>query len=163
MARYDRGYDRSLHPASGDWARPFGSRRGMRYDRHHAGERPWVGGYQEGFQGGSSGIPVGGRYYGGGGEYGGYSEDYARRGRGGREASRQGYEGDYWWLGERAYARERARESYDEGYRRFNEETRPRYSPVSGNYHAMGGEYQYRRPPEPLREERWFSDWTRWF
>lgn len=152
MARYDRGYDRSLRPASGDWANPYGSTRGMRNQRYDSGYRPWVGGYRDGYQGGSSGIPVGR-------EYGGGSPESAGQG-GGRGAQRYG--GDYWWLGERAFERERERDSYDVAYRRFNERTRPRYSPVGGTYHAMGGDYQ-RRPPRPLREETWFSDWTRWF
>jgi hypothetical protein len=172
MARYDRGYDRSPRPASGDWATPYGSRRGMAPERHRSGERPWVGGYRDGYQGGSSGIPVGDRGYmdesGGArrydrgfrGERSGYDRGY-RAGGGGRP--RGGYGGDYWWLGERAFDQDRARSPYDAWYRRFEEENRPRFSPVGGNYHAMGGEYMSRRPPEPLREERWFSDWTRWF
>jgi hypothetical protein len=158
MARYDRGYDRSLRPATGDWAHPYGSRRGLR-DRFEPGERPWVGGDRAGYQGGSYGTPVGRGYR--GEEAGGRSRADWEGAR--RQESRPGYGGDYWWLGERAYERERSRERYDDRYRRFNEATRPRYSPVGGNYHAMGGEYQYRRPPGPLREERWFSDWTRWF
>jgi hypothetical protein len=170
MARYDRGYDRSLRPATGNWARPGGgSRRGFRYDRFTAGERPWVDGPFDGYQGGSYGIPVGGGYRGGGsaGYRGGYDPGYRARydrdlPRGSeRGAGRPGE--DLWWLGERAFDQERSRDSYDEAYRRFNEATRPRFSPVGGNYPAMGGEYGYRRPPEPLREERWFSDWTRWF
>lgn len=171
MARYDRGYDRSLRPPSGDPAAPYGSRRGMQGDRQHAGERPWVGGYREGYQGGSSGVPTGGRGFGagaGGGPMGGYGPRYDRDlvGRpGGRQGGGRGgrYGGDYWWLGERAFPEGGRRSAYDEAYRRFDEENHPRYSPVGGNYHAMGGEYRYRRPPEPLREERWFSDWTRWF
>jgi len=156
MAGYDRGYgrgyDRSIRPPSGDWASPYGSRRGMNNDRYGAGERPWVGGYREGFQGGSSGIPLGGGYH------GAPHQDRPSRARSG---NRGGYDGDYWWLGERAF--EQNRERYDERYRRFNEETRPRFSPVGGTYQAMGGDLPYRRTPGPLREERWFSDWTRWF
>jgi hypothetical protein len=154
MTRYDSGYHRTPRPASGDWANPGGGRRGMRSDRYDSGYRPWVGGYREGYQGGSSGVPTGRGYYAAEGTGGGQQE---------RSRDRGGYGGDYWWLGERAYAEQRSRQSYDEAYRRFNEQTRPRFSPVGGNYHAMGGEYQYRRPPGPLREERWFSDWTRWF
>lgn len=168
MARYNRGYDRSLHPSSGDWASPHGSGRGLRHDREHSGQRPWVGGYRDGFQGGSSGIPVGrGRFAGegtGGDRYDRFRADAGaqRRPRGAGE-ERGGYGGDYWWLGERAFDHRRERTAYDDAYARFDKENRPRYSPVGGNYHAMGGEYSYRRPPEPLREERWFSDWTRWF
>jgi hypothetical protein len=176
MARYDRGYDRSLRPASGDWARPYGSRRGMRNDRYNSGERPWVGGYHDGFQGGSSGVPTGGGYHASqdmdresrdrSGSRDGYDRNYLRsqdsdRSSRDRSGNRAGHGGDYWWLGERAF--EPDRERYDDRYRRFNEQTRPRYSPVGGTYHAMGGDYPYRRTPGPLREERWFSDWTRWF
>jgi hypothetical protein len=105
----------------------------------------------------------------------GYGADFnrggfngGRRGRGyGREMmGRRGARdsgGDYWWLGEHELRRRGVREEYDEAFRRFDEENHPRYSPVGGNYHAMGGSYQYRRPPGPLREETWFSDWTRWF
>jgi hypothetical protein len=159
MARYDRGYDRSLRPVSGDWAHPYGGRHGSREQRFASGERPGVGGDRDGYQGGSYGTPMGRGHYGGG--QGGRS-DAGREGMR-QHGTRPGCGGDYWWLGERAFQRERSRDRYDERYRRFNEATRPRYSPVGGTYHAMGGEYQYRRPPEPLREERWFSDWTRWF
>jgi hypothetical protein len=153
MARYDGGYDRPLRPGAGDWSTPYGPRGGMRYDRQGAGERPWVGGYRDGYQGGSSGTPVGRRPNASRGAYGG--QGAGSRGRGGR------YGGDYWWLGERAYPDRYAR--YDEGYGRFDRENRPRYSPVGGTYPAMGGEATHRRPPGPLREESWFSDWTRWF
>jgi hypothetical protein len=175
MARYDRAYDRSLRPRSGDPASPYGSRRGMRYDRKFSGRRPWVGGYTDEYQGGSYGIPVGGSPVGGfgdrsgrgydGGYRGGYDGGF--RGMRHRESGREGRGSrpdtggrDLWWLGERAFDHDR--ESYDDAYRRFNESTRPRFSPVGGNYHAMGGRY-LGHPPEQLREERWFSDWTRWF
>ncbi len=168
MARYDRGYDRSLRPASGDWSRPdSGSRRDFRHDRFTSAERPRPDGPFDGYQGGSYGIPVGGGYRGGGpgggrdaydrGYGGGYDRAMQRGGGRGRSGE------DLWWLGERAFDQQRSRDPYDEAYRRFNEATRPRFSPVGGNYHAMGGELGYRRTPEPLREERWFSDWTRWF
>jgi hypothetical protein len=159
MARYDRGYDRSLRPASGDWAHPYGGRYGSRQQRFESGERPWVGDDRDGYQGGSYGTPIG-RASRGGGQRG--RSDAGREGMR-QQGSRAGYGGDHWWLGERAFEQERSRDRYDDRYRRFNEATRPRFSPVGGTYHAMGGEYQYRRPPGPLREERWFSDWTRWF
>lgn len=68
---------------------------------------------------------------------------------------------DDWWLG--GHHPGRYDESYDRAFREFDERHHPRYSPVGGTYHAMGGSYQYRRPPRPLRDDMWFSDWTRWF
>ena len=52
---------------------------------------------------------------------------------------------------------------YDRGYQEFDRQSHPRYSPIGGTYPAMGGRYAYHRPPRPLREDTWFSDWTRWF
>lgn len=100
-----------------------------------------------------------------------------RRGRGNRPApegyrsayqDRPGepprpYDRDYWWLGEHELRRRGALNRYDEAYARFDREWHPRYSPVGGTYGAMGGSYAYRRPPRPLRDDTWFSDWTRWF
>jgi hypothetical protein len=68
---------------------------------------------------------------------------------------------DEWWLG--GHHPGRYDEPYDRVYREFDERNRPHFSPVGGTYHAMGGMYDYRRPPRPLRDEMWFSDWTRWF
>ena len=135
MARYGGDYG---------WGRGYDSYfrgQGRGYDRGYRGEppyeRPWTGAYRPGFQGGSSGIP--------------------------NRSSGRRYGGDYWWLGEREMIRNSPPTHYDEAYRRFNAESHPRYSPVGGNYPAMGGSYAYGRPPRPLREETWFSDWTRWF
>jgi hypothetical protein len=76
----------------------------------------------------------------------------------------QGYGGDYWWMGERAMPRQgRGRTGYDQGYREFSERNRPRFSPVGGMHNAMGGDYAAGRAPRPLRENTWFSEWTRWF
>lgn len=123
-------------------ARYGGDYRWEGYDRGYRGydrgyERPWTGGYRPGYQGGSSGIPTR------------------------TSAPRSG--GDYWWLGEREMIRNGPPPHYDEAYRRFNAQTHPRFSPVGGTYHAMGGRFMYDRPPRPLREDTWFSDWTRWF
>lgn len=147
MARYDRGYDD--RGGYRDWRDDggFGYRRSGRPDpgmstgrgyRGSASDRPWAGGYRRGYQGGSGGIPT----------------------TGGRQ---RGYGGDYWWLGEREMRRNPQYHQYDRAYERFDERTHPRYSPVGGMYGAMGGEYAYHRPPRPLRDEIWFSDWTRWF
>jgi len=145
MARYDRGmYRGGYGPRQADWSNPNGGyRRG--YDRGYQAYRPQVGGYREEFQGGSGGYSTGG-----------YAPR-AMRGGGGR------YGRDYWWIGEHALGPASEGSRYDEAYRRFDEESHPRYSPVGGMYHAMGGRYAYNRAPRPLREETWFSDWTRWF
>ena len=151
MARYDRGYDGRggyrgpewyAEPAWGgyrgpEWPQGLG-RSGQRGYRGNRGDRPWGGGYRPGFQGGSGGVP----------------------GSGGRPS---GYDRDYWWLGEHELRRRGQLERYDEAYERFDRETHPRYSPVGGTYSAMGGRYAYHRPPRPLRDDTWFSDWTRWF
>jgi hypothetical protein len=108
----------------------------MRYDR----------GYRD-----RSRQELGTRY---GGRGGGRSGEF--EGRGG------GYGRDYWWLGEHELERQGYRPSYDEAYRRFDERTHPRYSPVGGMYGPMGGSY-VRRAPGPLRDPRRFSEWTRWF
>lgn len=157
MDRYDGGYGRGRGPS---WADPYGGGPSPARGRDQ-GERPWVGGYREGYQGGSGGYRTSGH------NGGGYGGDYGR-GRGSRYGGEYGtrgqqprrYGGDYWWLGERAFPQPA---SYDDAYRDFDREHHPRISPVGGMYHAMGGEYGYRRPPRPLREETWFSDWTRWF
>ena len=103
--------------------------------------------------------------------------DYGYR-RGGRYDEQRGYGAhrgpgdpprqqarDEWWLGghhparyDRTYDR-----PYDRAYRAFDARHHPHFSPIGGTYPAMGGAYQYRRPPRPLRDEMWFSDWTRWF
>ena len=72
---------------------------------------------------------------------------------------------DEWWLGGHHPARyDRAFDRpYDRAYREFDARHHPHFSPIGGTYPAMGGAYQYRRPPRPLRDEMWFSDWTRWF
>lgn len=151
MSGYDGGYRRGP-----SWADPYGGApRGAR--RHSPADRPWVGGYREGYQGGSGGYPVANP------GAGGYGGDFAasRPARYGRDFGRTPrYGGDYWWIGERAYPQGA---SYDDAYREFDRQHHPRYSPVGGMYHAMGGEYRYRRPPSPLRDGHWFSDWTRWF
>ncbi len=151
MARYDRGYDyrggyRDWHIDRGrhygyarrpDMVDGVGRNAGRGY-RSGPGERPWVGGYREGYQGGSGGIPTSR----------GLPPEYDR---------------DYWWLGEHEMRRHPRYHQYDRGYQRFDERNHPRYSPVGGTYGAMGGEYAYHRPPRPLRDDTWFSDWTRWF
>lgn len=52
---------------------------------------------------------------------------------------------------------------YDAGFREFDIRARPRYSPVGGSHAAVGGSYLRRRLPEPLRDARRTSEWTRWF
>lgn len=73
------------------------------------------------------------------------------------------YGRDYWWLGEREMERQGLRGRYDENFRRFSEENRPRFSPVGGMYPPMGGRFAAGNAPRPLREHGHFSDWTRWF
>ncbi len=138
MARYDYGIRRGPGPRGAEWSRPNGGFPGRPYDRGRGGDRPGVGGYGGGYQGGSGGMRTSG-------------------------PSRAPYGRDYWWLGEHELRRTGQRPRYDEAYRRFDSESRPRFSPVGGMYPAMGGGYTYRRAPGPLREDTWFSDWTRWF
>lgn len=134
MAAYRGGYDRNAGYYGGS-GRNLSPRGG---GRGGYGERPWTGGYRRGYQGGSGGIPTGPTPRGGG--YGGR---------------------DSWWTGGPDRGRETS--SYDRAYLEFHERSHPRYSPVGGNYHAMGGSYTRGRMPRPLREDQWFSDWTRWF
>lgn len=155
MANYDWGYSGRRDHRGGDWSNPNGP--GMRsgYGRG-GGERPWVGGYRDGYQGGSGGMRTGGTR--GGGNY-----DAGMRGpgmgAGGAQAGRGGR--DEWWLG--GHHPGRYDETYDRAYQEFDQQNRPRYSPVGGTYSAMGGSYRYRGAPRPLRDDMWFSDWTRWF
>ena len=147
MARYDYGTNRNYGPRRGDWSNPNGNLPGVGYDRMRSGYRPGVGGYRGGYQGGSGGMNTGGMNTGG-----------MRCGQSGGRYGR-----DYWWIGEHALGREGQSGRYDDRYQRFDRESHPRYSPVGGMYHAMGGQYMYDRAPRPLREDTWFSDWTRWF
>ena len=134
MPRYDRGF-RSRHaPWGGDWSDSGGGYGWGAFGRRDPGDRPRVGGYREGYQGGSGGMRTGG----------------------GPTPGR-----DEWWLG--GHYPGRYGRDYDRAYQDFDRQNRPRFSPVAGNYHAMGGSYARGRPPRPLREDAWFSDWTRWF
>jgi hypothetical protein len=81
--------------------------------------------------------------------------------RGGFRGEPQRGSRDDWWLG--GHERGRYDGTFERAYREFDERNHPHFTPVGGNYHAMGGEFQYRRVPRPLREDMWFSDWTRWF
>jgi hypothetical protein len=139
MARYDRGYDGRggyRGPAYAGFGRrgPRGDR-GYRYDR---GGRPWEGGYRPYYRTGPGGAPTSGR----------------------RPPS---YDRDFWWLGEHELNRQGYFDRPDRAFAEFDRHAHPRYSPVGGTYAAMGGSYAYHRPPRPLREDSWFSDWTRWF
>ena len=154
MAYYDRGYRPRGGYRGGEWSSPNVDVTGTSYGRGSAGERPWVGGYRDGYQGGSGGYRTGGF------RQGGY--DYGYRGdRGGQGGGRRQGQRDEWWLG--GHHPGRYDTDYDRQYQEFDRSSRPQYSPVGGNYHAMGGSYMYGRPPRPLREDMWFSDWTRWF
>jgi hypothetical protein len=73
------------------------------------------------------------------------------------------YGGDYWWIGEHAMRGYHPSRSYDDSYRRYGSDYRPRFSPVGGMYPAMGGYSSAGHVPPQLREYRHFSDWTRWF
>ena len=127
------------------------------YDR---GYRP-RGGYPGAYGGAGWGGPNRERYdrdrMGNRPRGGGYDDPYRRGYRsGGGPAG-----ADEWWLG--GHHPGRYDREYDRAYQEFDRMNRPRYSPVGGNYHAMGGSYMYGRPPRPLRDDMWFSDWTRWF
>ncbi|HEX7240368.1 MAG TPA: hypothetical protein VF263_08895 [Longimicrobiaceae bacterium] len=125
MTRYRAGYD-SDHAGRGydrGYRRldTFGSGRGG---------RPWVGGYHEGYQGGSEGIamnttPTGyDRGYRGGPGQGGYDRGYrgGQEGRGRQAAGRAPIDrGDQGYMGgggeyDPRYVRRRP-EAYDHGYR----------------------------------------------
>ena len=137
MARYDRGYDGRGGYRGPETFTGFGRSRSRGY-RGDPGDRSGMGGYRAGYQGG-----------------------YGRpQSSGPRPAS---YSRDYWWLGEHELRRQGSLGSYDRYYTEFDRQAHPRYSPVGGTYAAMGGRYAYHRPPRPLREDTWFSDWTRWF
>ena len=79
------------------------------------------------------------------------------------QSSSGGYGRDYWWIGEREMQRNAGPASYDDSYRRFSRQTRPRFSPVGGMYGPVGGWTMVGNAPEPLREYRHFNEWTRWF
>ncbi|HET8656017.1 MAG TPA: hypothetical protein VFL93_10920 [Longimicrobiaceae bacterium] len=130
---YDRGYRRGGYE-TGDWSDPYQGAPGVPYDRGGAGERPWVGSYRRGYEGGSGGIPTGARPL-------GYDRD--------------------WWLG--GHRPGRYGGEYEREYREFDRLNHPRFSPVGGTYPAMGGSCRYGALPRPLRDDLWFSDWTRWF
>lgn len=143
MARYDGGYDGQDGYGGRRWnggygrAGGFGRSRSRGY-RGGLGDRPRVGGYRPEYQGGPGGIPT--------------------------SANRPpAYDRDLWWLGEHELRRQGRLGRYDRAYADFDRHSHPRYSPVGGTYPAMGGSYAYHRPPRPLREDTWFSDWTRWF
>jgi hypothetical protein len=86
----------------------------------------------------------------------GYDAGFGNRGAG-------RYGRDYWWLGERAMPQARYGSDYDRGYRTFDQQNHPRFSPVGGMYPHVGGGYSPGSMPRPIREGAWFSDWTRWF
>ncbi|HET7322382.1 MAG TPA: hypothetical protein VFI96_07815 [Longimicrobiaceae bacterium] len=132
---YDRGYRRRGGYERGDWADPYGGVTGVPSGRGRRGERPWVGGYQPGYQGGSGAIPT-------------------------RGARAERY-GDDWWLASHRPGRYGG--EYEREYRAFDRQHHPRFSPVGGTYPAMGGRFRYGRLPRPLRDDEWFSDWTHWF
>jgi hypothetical protein len=73
--------------------------------------------------------------------------------------ARRPEEEDLWWLGNAGYDRSYVRGPHAEEWRAFDRAARPRYSPVGGMHSAMGSG----PPPAPLRYDRWFSEWTRWF
>lgn len=141
MAANHNRYDRYFAYGEPDTGRFTGPRHFGGYDREQRrgeGGRPGVGGYRQGYPGGSGGIPV-------------------------RASGRSRNQGDYWWLGGRQYDRQYAYGSYDRAYREFDEANRPRFSPIGGMHAGMSGSYLRGDPPRPLAYDRWFSDWTRWF
>jgi len=161
-----RGYDRGYRQAGGQWN----------------GERPWVGGYREGYQGGSGGYAVGGgpRYLdddrGRADHEHGYRRPRGEQGGGGRD-------GTYFFRGRAGYGRDfgarggyggdfnvtnRGRNDEHGARREFRnegrpEDYRPRYSPVGGTWGPMGGSYLARPNPRGEEDVRWTSETTRWF
>jgi hypothetical protein len=141
MIPSDRRYDRAAENPNRGGSPDLGGRQWRGYNREDA-DRPWVGGYRSGYQGGMGGIRTSppGRRYG------------------------EGYGGeDYWWMANRGRNRARASARYDQLYREFDRRHQPGFSPVGGMNMGMGGEYRYSGPPRPLGYDQWFSDWTRWF
>lgn len=161
--RYDEGYGRH-----GGWEMrmPDGGRgfhRGYPRPGHGAdpAQRPWVGGYREGYQGGSGGYAlrtIGPLYeeYGANGDRGpDHERGYRRprgqagqgpRGRGYFVRARAGYGGDF------GISRGRAGGDYDGGMRggggydpafrgAGRPDFRPRDSPADGPFGPMGGSY----------------------
>jgi hypothetical protein len=118
----------------------------MRYDTGYRGTRtggfPPRGGYDRGSPRPGAGSSRGG--------YPGGFEGIHARSRGGE---------DLWWLGNAGYDRSYRQGPYAADYQAFDRANRPRYSPVGGMQAGMGSG----RPPAPLRYDRWFSEWTRWF
>jgi hypothetical protein len=155
--RYDRGMRRDYDAGMDRGFSRAGYDEGFSGRHRTASDRGESGGYRtDAFSGGrirgAHGDPAVGQ---GRGEFSGGSV----RERG---PAPRGYGRDYWWLGEREMERRGGRTSYDAGYHRFDEQTRPRFSPVGGMYPAMGGSASM-RPPRELRDPRHFSEWTRWF
>ncbi|CAN5597729.1 hypothetical protein BH24GEM3_BH24GEM3_02910 [soil metagenome] len=140
--RYDRFFAYG-EPDTGRFTGPQHAGSGRDYgrtrDREARAERPWVGGYREGYQGGSGGVPT------------------RASGRGGRAG------GDLGRTESRAYDYDHGQGSYDRWYREFDAATRPRFSPVGGMHPAMGGSYVRQGERRPLGYDRWFNEWTRWF
>ncbi|HEX2095504.1 MAG TPA: hypothetical protein VHG28_24120 [Longimicrobiaceae bacterium] len=190
MTRYRAGYDLDYG------RRAFDNRMGRLdvgsrgYDRGYlrtfgGGEyrRPWVGGYHEGYQGGSEGIamntaPSGRAYVHGEGTpwRAGYDRDYRSGpryggyGRGNPSIDRgdQGYMGGGGEYDPR-YVRgarggyDRGYHGYDREYREDLERNRPRYSPVGGMNPAMGGSAAMDRGRGRGYDGGWFNRWSRWF
>lgn len=174
MARYRAGYERDYGLRDFDNRRPMLDVGSRGYDRGYRRpgmdregyDRPWVGGYTEGYQGGSGGIGVdtsGGamqtqweqerhrRDYDRAFRTRGYGRDY-RPGGEGRGRYVRGARGGY----------DRGHHGYDREYREDLERNRPRYSPVGGMAPTMGGSYRY-RGDRAWPYDRWFNEWSRWF
>jgi hypothetical protein len=183
MARYRAGYDLDFG------RRDFDSRRARMdvgshgYDRGYrrggfgggAYERPWVGGYRDGYQGGSGGIGVdtsgrameiqweqerNRRDYDRDFRTRRYGQDYRGGGYGGGEYSGQERGGRYVRGARGGY--DRGYHGYDREYREDLERNRPRFSPVGGMAPTMGGSY-VTRGNRAWPYDRWFNEWSRWF
>ncbi len=183
MARYRAGYETDYGLRDFDAHRPRFDVGSRGYDRGYPriesfarDRRPWVGGYHEGYVGGSEGIAVGAPRRGEG--WSGprpsrYDHDLRSTDRFRREARREAFDrGDQGFAGgggeyDPRYARSgRRRGRYDRGYRPTDEDYRrdlerhrPHFTPVGGMSPAMGGiaaiDHGY--------DGGWFNEWSRWF
>jgi len=179
MARYRAGYEADYGFRDFDSHRPrfdVGSRgydRGYpRIQSYARDRRPWVGGYQEGYVGGSEGIAVGAPRRGGSrsvrydrglrgaGRPGGYTRREAfDRGDQGYAGGGGEYDPRYARRGRRPGRYDLGFRPTDEDYRRDLERHRPHFTPVGGMNPAMGGiaaiDHGY--------DGGWFNEWSRWF
>ena len=182
MARYRAGYDQDFGLRDFDNRRPRRDVGSHGYDRGYRSggggrpfDRPWVGGYRDGFQGGSGGIGVGTSGHAMQSnwdwEHNGHDYDPTYRDRESYRRSHGGWQGrDAGGSGgvERGRYVRGARGGYDTGYHGYDREyredlerNRPRFSPVGGMHPSMGGSYVNRG--DRAWPGGWNNEWSRWF